>query len=71
MVDGPHIAINLIDGLATELDNYHLFHAARADLLRRVGATEAAVQSYTQALALVTNESERRFLERRLCEIQA
>jgi RNA polymerase sigma-70 factor, ECF subfamily len=70
MVDGPHTAIDLIDGLATALDDYHLFHAARADLLRRVGATEAAVQSYTRALVLVTNESERRFLERRLGEMQ-
>ncbi len=70
MVDSPHAAIELIDGLATELDNYHLFHATRADLLRRIGDSEAAAQSYMQALALVTNESERRFLERRLREVQ-
>ena len=44
--------------------------ATRADLLRRVGALESAAQSYTRALALVTNDSERRFLERRRREVQ-
>ncbi len=71
MVDGPEAALVLIDAIATQLDGYHLFHAARADLLRRVGAKEAAAQSYARALALVTNDSERRFLERRLREVQA
>jgi RNA polymerase sigma-70 factor (ECF subfamily) len=60
----------LIDGLGTDLDTYHLFHAARADLLRRMGSPEEAARSYTRALALVSNESERRFLERRLRELQ-
>ncbi|KAM3111569.1 RNA polymerase sigma factor [Phormidesmis sp. 146-33] len=71
MVESPQAALELIDALAPELDDYHLFHAARADLLRRVGALEAAAQSYMQALALVTNESERRFLDRRLREVQS
>jgi RNA polymerase sigma-70 factor (ECF subfamily) len=70
MVDSPQAAIRLLDKLATELDGYHLFHATRADLLRRVGASEAAAQSYRRALELVTNDSERRFLERRLREVQ-
>jgi RNA polymerase sigma-70 factor (ECF subfamily) len=70
MIDSPQTALELIDVLTPELDNYHLFHAARADLLRRIGALEAAAQSYTQALELVTNDSERRFLARRLHEIQ-
>ncbi len=70
MVDGPQAAIVLIDAIATELDGYHLFHAARADLLRRVGASGEAAQSYARALALVTNDSERRFLKRRLREVQ-
>ena len=70
MVDSPQAALTLMDALASELDSYHLFHAARAALLRRIGAVEAAAQSYTQALALVTNDSERRFLERRLRELQ-
>jgi len=70
MVDSPQTAIELVDKLATELDSYHLFHAARADLLRRIGASEAAAQSYARALELVTNDSERRFLDRRLHEVQ-
>ncbi|GAB4443097.1 MAG: RNA polymerase sigma factor [Cyanobacteria bacterium J069] len=71
MADSPQAALGLIDSLASELDNYHLFHATRADLLRRAGAFEEATQSYTRALALATNDSERRFLERRLQEVQS
>lgn len=70
MADNPQAAFGLIDRLAPELDSYHLFHATRADLLRRIGAFEEATQSYTRALELVTNDSERRFLERRLREVQ-
>ncbi len=71
MADSPQSALGLIDRLATELDSYHLFHATRADLLRRVGALKEATQSYRRALELVTNDSERRFLERRLREVQS
>src|SRR5262245_51859617 len=72
MVDGPKAALALIDGLAAggDLDAYHLLHAARADMLRRIGSSAEAAKSYTRALALATNESERRFLERRLREVQ-
>jgi RNA polymerase sigma-70 factor, ECF subfamily len=70
MADRPQAALVLLDRLATELDSYHLFHATRADLLRRVGAFQEATQGYTRALELVTNDSERRFLERRLHEVQ-
>jgi RNA polymerase sigma-70 factor (ECF subfamily) len=70
MSEGPRPALELIDALAAELEDYHLLHAARADLLRRIGLTEEAAESYKRALALVTNESERRFLERRLHEVQ-
>jgi len=72
MVDGPRPALALIDALAAtgELDRYHLLHAARADLLRRLGSFPEAAKSYAQALALVTNDAERRFLERRLREVQ-
>ena len=70
MVDGASAALGLVDALATQLDDYHLFHTTRADLLRRVGALESAAQSYTRALTLVTNDSERRFLEYRLHEVQ-
>jgi RNA polymerase sigma-70 factor (ECF subfamily) len=73
MVEGPQAALALIDALAAEgdLDEYHLLHAARADLLRRAGSPAAAAASYARALELATNESERRFLERRLKEVRS
>jgi RNA polymerase sigma-70 factor (ECF subfamily) len=73
MVHGPPRALALIDELAAagELDGYHLLHSARADLLRRIGSKGEAVKAYEKALALVTNDSERRFLERRLREVQS
>jgi RNA polymerase sigma-70 factor (ECF subfamily) len=52
-----------------DLDNYHLLHAARADFLRRLGAHKDAAIGYKRALELVSNETERRFLERRLSEV--
>lgn len=70
MAEGPERGLALIDGLAGQLEDYHLLHAARADLLRRIGSEEEAAKSYQRALQLVTNESERRFLERRLREVQ-
>jgi RNA polymerase sigma-70 factor (ECF subfamily) len=72
MVDGPARGLALIDELAAsgDLDNYHLLHAARADLLRRAGAPADAIESYERALALAANESERRFLARRLREMR-
>lgn len=73
MVEGPLAALAIVDSLAADgdLDGYHLLHAARADLLRRAGASVEAAKSYARALALVTNGSERRFLDRRLREVQA
>jgi len=73
MVEGPGPALALIDGLAKtgDLSDYHLLHSARADLLRRLGSFKKAAKSYEIALSLVTNDSERRFLERRLREVQA
>lgn len=72
MVEGPRRGLALIDELASagDLDDYHLLHAARADLLRRLGNNAAAAESYRRALALVSNASERRFLERRLSQMQ-
>jgi RNA polymerase sigma-70 factor (ECF subfamily) len=72
MVDGPQAALALVDVLAAsgDLDGYHLLHAARADLLRRIGSSAEAAKCYARALELVTNDSERRFLERRLREVQ-
>ena len=71
MARGPQAGLEIIDGLEarTELNNFHLLHAARADLLRRLGSREEAAKSYRRALALVTNDSERRYLERRLGEV--
>jgi RNA polymerase sigma-70 factor (ECF subfamily) len=72
MVDGPGPALALVDELVADggLDRYHLLHAARADLLRRLGSVDEAARSYTRALELVTNAAERRYLERRLSEVQ-
>ena len=58
----------LIDQLG-ELGGYHLLHAARADLLRRVGRTEEAADEYRRAIASTANEPELRYLERRLAEV--
>jgi RNA polymerase sigma-70 factor (ECF subfamily) len=72
MVDGPRPALALIDELAAAggLDRYHLMHAARADLLRRLGSSEEAAKSYATAIGLCANDAERRFLERRMREVQ-
>jgi len=73
MADEPRPALSIVDALAAagDLENYHLLHATRADLLRRIGSPEEAAKSYQRALALATNESERRFLERRLREVHS
>jgi RNA polymerase sigma-70 factor (ECF subfamily) len=71
MRDGPAAGLALIDGIlaAGDLANYHLAHAARADLCRRLGRTADARAAYERALALTQQEPERRFLERRLAEL--
>jgi RNA polymerase sigma-70 factor (ECF subfamily) len=71
MRDGPQAGLELIDAILArgELADYHLAHAARADLCRRLGRTAEARQSYQRALALTRQEPERRFLERRLREL--
>ena len=71
MRDGPTAGLNLIDAIFArrELENYHLAHAARADLCRRLGQTTEARASYERALSLTQQEPERRFLERRLTEL--
>jgi RNA polymerase sigma-70 factor, ECF subfamily len=73
MTAGPEPALALLDALAAtgDLDGYHLLHAARADFLRRMGAREEAARSYARALELTASPSERRFLERRLKEVQS
>ena len=63
-VEGPDAALGLLDGL--DLEGYRLFHAIRADLLRRLGRTAEAARAYEAAIARADNATERRFLERRL-----
>src|SRR5262249_23487351 len=71
MRDGPEAGLSLIDVILAsgDLDEYHLAHAARADLCRRLGRTVEARQSYERALALAKQEPERRFLHKRLREL--
>jgi RNA polymerase sigma-70 factor (ECF subfamily) len=71
MAEGPGAGLALVDALASSgaLDDYHLLHSARADLLRRLGRSEEAALAYTRALELTANAVERRFLRRRLAEV--
>ena len=71
MVQGPRSGLALLDepALAEPLDAYHLYHSARADLLRRAGEGWAAAAAYQRALALTSNRGERLYLERRLAEV--
>lgn len=73
MSEGPEAGLKILAQLedAGELNTYHLFHAAKADLLRRSGAFDDASASYKRALELVTNESEQRFLEKRLRQVES
>ena len=64
--DGPGAALAELDGLVDRLDGYHLFHAARAELLRRVGQTDAAREADRRALQLTDNPAERRLLTERI-----
>jgi RNA polymerase sigma-70 factor (ECF subfamily) len=65
-VEGPHAALALVDGLnGPDLDRYHVFHAIRADLLRRVGRNDEAASAYETAIARTDNARERDFLQRR------
>jgi RNA polymerase sigma-70 factor (ECF subfamily) len=71
MRDGPAAGLELIDAILArgDLTDYHLAHAARAELCRRLGRTAEARAAYDRALALTQQEPERRFLERRLAEL--
>jgi RNA polymerase sigma-70 factor, ECF subfamily len=73
MAGNPQAALSIVDSLSSssDLGNYHLLHATRADLLRRMGSSQEAAKSYERALELVTNDAERRYLERRLREMQS
>ncbi len=71
-VEGPEEGLRLLNALEERgaLASYHLLPAARADLLKKLGRFEEAAEAYQRALALVANEPERRFLERRLAELE-
>ena len=73
MAEGPDAGLEMLDRLrlGEALAHYYLYHAARADLLRRAGRTEEAAASYREALSLCQNRIERRFLQRRLTELAA
>jgi len=73
MAEGPQRGLDLMKELAaaSDLENYHLLHAARADMHRRLGSFADAAEEYEKALALVTNDSERRYLEKRLKEVKS
>jgi RNA polymerase sigma-70 factor, ECF subfamily len=70
MAAGPEAALELVDRLESgRLEDYHLLHATRADLLRRLGRDEEAAVAYRRAHELAANPAERAFLERRLREL--
>ena len=71
MHDGPEAGLLLVEGILDrgELDGYHLAHAVRADLCRRLGNVEEARTSYERALDLAEQEPERRFLAGRLADL--
>ena len=73
MADGPERGLALVEASddAAALEGYHLLHAVRADLFRRLGRLAEAAAAYRRALALVGNEAERRFLQRRLGEVES
>jgi RNA polymerase sigma-70 factor (ECF subfamily) len=73
MAEGPAAGLALMEALGADgtLAEYRHFHAARADLLRRLGRRAEAAAAYERALALVTNDAERAFLARRLGEVRA
>ena len=71
MARGVEHGLVIVDrlGVTGELDAYHLYHAARADLLRRLDRAAESAESYRRALELVGNQSERTYLQRRLAEV--
>ena len=71
MAEGPSVGLALLDHLDDALGEYHLLPAARADLLRRLARWTDAAAEYRRALALAPGAAERRFLARRLAEVEA
>jgi RNA polymerase sigma-70 factor, ECF subfamily len=73
MRDGPDKGLEIVEAILArgELVEYHLAHAARADLCRRLGRADEARAAYERALALAKQEPEREFLARRIAELAA
>jgi RNA polymerase sigma-70 factor (ECF subfamily) len=73
MRDGPEVGLAQVDAILArgELADYHLAHSARAELCRRLGRVPEAIAAYERALTLTTQAPERRFIERRLTDLQA
>jgi RNA polymerase sigma-70 factor (ECF subfamily) len=73
MSDGLEKGLEQIHQLGAlgQLDSYHLYHAARADLLRRLNRNQEALAAYNRALGLTANAVERRYLRRRIAELQS
>jgi RNA polymerase sigma-70 factor (ECF subfamily) len=73
MSEGPQAGLDLLGqiGAGGRLDHYHLFHAAQADLLRRLGDFGLALDAYSRAVSLAQNTAEREFLSRRIAELSA
>ncbi len=71
MADGPSVGLALVERLKATgvLDSYHLLHATRADLLRRLGRADEAASAYRRALELATNPVDQAFLRRRLAQV--
>jgi len=70
MRDGAHAGLQIVDDLLPQLSGYHLAHAVHAELCRRLGRKKEAITSYRKALAMARQEPERRFLGKRLAELQ-
>ncbi|HVT76560.1 MAG TPA: RNA polymerase sigma factor [Acidimicrobiales bacterium] len=69
MAFGPDAALPLLDGLAGELESFHLLHATRGDMLRRLGDRDGATRAFTTAARLAPTDTERRFLQRRIDDL--
>jgi RNA polymerase sigma-70 factor (ECF subfamily) len=67
--DGPGVALSAMEPLGARLGRWHLFHAARADMLRRLGRLDEARAATREGLDLVSNPAERRILEERLAQL--
>jgi RNA polymerase sigma-70 factor (ECF subfamily) len=68
-VEGPAAALTTLDAIAPDLDNYHLLHAARGTMLRRLGQPDAAQAAFERAAHLAATEADRRFLTQQIQEL--